>query len=340
MGTGISTACGSKRSVLIANSVRKLPTIPENVDSDADGDLDKVHRPGKLHTAESRDSGIGENDIPNGYLFQKSSGTGVFKGSSSESSPEKSGDHNSSRVSRPQSCRLGHRGHHGNGKNNKNTELSDSQIRRMVRSARGQPGVPMKSTDDLSDDTLSNASSPSPTRQNRPKSARRKNRTNNAQSSGNSPKIISDLDTSTDTDVSDTDMLSIPDETGAFTRGREDTPKRRGWVQNEDFTDLVLTSSITPRAGCSTDMYRIVSGTHSDYDLHLAKKASERSISSIILTPMDGSITPTNSECFDPSNDMYYTCGGVSVTYVSVLCTVILNIMELDLPIVCCVLVH
>ncbi|XP_052781977.1 uncharacterized protein LOC128218359 isoform X2 [Mya arenaria] len=332
MGSGISSVCTSKRSILIANSVRKLPTIHEDdVDSDIEIEQDLEINPssGKLHPAESRDSGIGENDIPHGYVFQKVNGSG------SDSSPEKNNNDvntdEKTRVSRPRSCRLGHRGQKGQRVLNKvgqGTDLSDSQIRKFVRSARDK-SYPAEIEDhshcDLSDDTLSlnSTSSASPDRRQsnrQPKSANNKRRSNkrNKSSTRGSTEIVNDLDTSTDTDgVSDTDMLSIPDETGPLSssrsnRAKDDTPHRRGWVRTEDFTDVMITTSVTPRVGGHADMYRIVSGTYSDVDVNLAKKASERSISSIILTSVDGNTTPTNSECFDvPPNEMYYNhCEG------------------------------
>jgi hypothetical protein len=334
MGSGVSTVCGSKRSVLIANSVRKLPTIHED-DSDSDieveTELEIKPTSGKLHQAESRDSGIGENDIPNGVLFQRQNVSSILR-NSSDSSPEKTREkennkqnEEASRVSRPHSCRLGNRGHRGQSRNAENlrkAELSDSQIRRMVRSAKGDSLVSNNDNTrgDISDDTLSlnSVSSISPDRRTntRPKSARRrlnKRNRNNKNEGNTSTRVISDLDSSTDTEVSDTDMLSIPDETGAFNRSKDNTPRRKGWVRNEDFTDVMISSSVTPRIGGPSGMYRIVSGTYSDMDVNLAKKASERSISSIILTPMDGMNTPTNSECFDAPHDLCYHCEGVSV---------------------------
>lgn len=336
MGSGVSTVCGSKRSVLIANSVRKLPTIHEDdIDSDIDveTELEIKAKSGKLHQAESRDSGIGENDIPNGFLFQRQNASSYLR-NSSDSSPEKTREkennrqnEESSRVSRPHSCRLGNRGHRGKtitAESARKTELSESQIRRLVRSAKGDPLVSNKDTrGDLSDDTLSlnSVSSVSPDRwtNTRPKSARRrlnKRNRNNKNEGKTSTRIISDLDSSTDTEISDTDMLSIPDETGAFNRSKDNTPRRKGWVRNDDFTDVMISSSVTPRIGGPSGMYRIVSGTYSDMDVNLAKKASERSISSIILTPMDGMNTPTNSDCFDAPPDLCYHCEGVSVLYV------------------------
>ncbi|XP_052781978.1 uncharacterized protein LOC128218359 isoform X3 [Mya arenaria] len=277
MGSGISSVCTSKRSILIANSVRKLPTIHEDdVDSDIEIEQDLEINPssGKLHPAESRDSGIGENDIPHGYVFQKVNGSG------SDSSPEKNNNDvntdEKTRVSRPRSCRLGHRGQKGQRVLNKvgqGTDLSDSQIRKFVRSARDK-SYPAEIEDhshcDLSDDTLSlnSTSSASPDRRQsnrQPKSANNKRRSNkrNKSSTRGSTEIVNDLDTSTDTDgVSDTDMLSIPDETGPLSssrsnRAKDDTPHRRGWVRTEDFTDVMITTSVTPRVGGHADMYRI-----------------------------------------------------------------------------------
>ncbi|KAL4226885.1 hypothetical protein ACF0H5_014863 [Mactra antiquata] len=328
MGTGISTVCGSKRSVLIANSVRKLPTIRED-DSDVDVDNELEIKPtsGKLHQAESRDSGIGENDIPGGFLFQRYNVSNTLK-NSSESNNEKvkekeknEQNDETTRASRPHSCRLGHRGHKGGRSEEKSKKLSDSQISRLVRSVKPDKSRTKgdNNLDELSDDTLSlnSVSSVSPDRQvinSRPKSARKRvNRKNKNKKNDErlSAKLISDLDTSTDTETSDTDMLSIPDETGAFNRSKDESSRsRRGWVKNENFTDVTLTSSVVPRAGDGhTDMYRIVSGSYADMDINLAKKASERSISSIILTPMDGMITPTNSECCD-APDLCNNCEG------------------------------
>jgi len=340
MGSGISSVCTSKRSVLIANSVRKLPTIREDdVDSDIDVEQDYEINPssGKLHPAESRDSGIGENDVPHG-VFQKLNGSGFLK-TSSDSSPEKNNndsntdDEPNSRVLRPRSCRLGHRGQNGHerrAQNQNGTDLSDSKIRQFVRSARnpsGQAEITDHSLCDLSDDTLSlnSTSSVSPDRRQsnrRPKSASARNRSNKRSkwSARQDTDVVNDLETSTDTDgLSDTDMLSIPDETGPFSvksKGDE-APQRRGWVRTDDFTDVMITTSMTPRVGGPSDMYRIVSGSYADVDVNLAKKASERSISSIILTPMDGSVTPTNHDWFDvPPNEMYHnTIEGVSVPY-------------------------
>lgn len=333
MGTGISTLCVSKRSVLIANNVRTLPTIRENdVDSDIDvgADLEINPSTGKLHAAESRDSGIGENDVPHGYMQHRPNGSGFLR-SSSDSSPEKNNntknddDESRSRSTRPHSCRLGHRGHRGRSNTHKQTaktELTESQIQRLVTSSRNKRNagdlvtansVSRDSIGELSDDTLSlnSVSSVSPDgRANvRPKSARRRHGRRHGR---NTARTVDNLDSSTDTEISDTDMLSIPDETGPFGRSKAEA-QRRGWVRTEDFTDVMISTSVTPRVGGPTDMYRIVSGTYSDFDVNLAKKASERSISSIILTPMDGHSTPTNSECFHAQNDLCNHCEGVSV---------------------------
>lgn len=322
----MSALCGSKRSVLVINSVRKLPPIPENeADSEIETEVEIHPSSGKLHAAESRDSGIGENDIPN--YFHRVNGSGFLRSSSNDSSPEKKKEKEnedeemtSARPSRPHSCRLGHRGHPSSAKRTRKTEVSESQIRRMVHSGRRQSSNNVKSFDldgsndkvlDFSDnDTLSNNSSSSPIRDARPKSAKRRHRRNaRARETKNSARKIRDLDTSTESDISDTDMLSIPDETGSFHRGKN-VDQRRGWVGIEDFTDIMVTSSRTPRT--PGDFYRIVSGSFADADLNLAKKASERSISSVILTPMDGSCTLTNSECFDAPNDFLYHDEGVS----------------------------
>lgn len=331
MGTGISTVCGSKRSVLITDSVRKLPTIRENdADSDIDVGADLEIKPssGKLHAAESRDSGIGENDVPNGYLVQRQNGSGFLR-HSSDSSPEKNNnkvdsDEGGKRAFRPHSCRLGHRGHRDKGSANKplrQNELSDSQIQRLVTSARNQKNKndvsSSNSMGELSDDTLSlnSVSSVSPDRRtnSRPKSARRRT----CRRGRNTARTLDNPDSSTDTEISDTDMLSIPDETGPFSKNKNDTPQRRGWVRTEDFTDVMISTSVTPRVGGTSDMYRIVSGSYTDIDVNLAKKASERSISSIILTPMDGKSTPSNSECFDAQSDFSEHCEGVSVSCIA-----------------------
>ena len=331
MGSGVSALCGNKRSVLIINSVRKLPPIPESeADSDIEPEIEIQPRSGKLHAAESRDSGIGENDIPN--YIQRINGSGFLRNSSNESSPEKkkekeiggAGDAEmtSSRPSRPHSCRLGHRGHPGSAKRTRRTEVSESQIRRMVQSGKRQSNnVQSFNLNDSSDktldfsdnDTLSNHSSSSPARDQRPKSAKRRHRRNaRTRDSRNSARNIRDLDTSTESDISDTDMLSIPDETGSFHRGKNNGDQRRGWVGTEDFTDIMVTSSRTPRT--PGDFYKIVSGSFSDADLNLAKTASERSISGVILTPVDGSCTSTNLECFDAPNDCLFHNEGVSVS--------------------------
>ncbi|XP_052285581.1 uncharacterized protein LOC127881606 isoform X4 [Dreissena polymorpha] len=355
MGSGISTLCTGKRSVFIANSVRKLPTIREDdVDSDFDVEHDLEINPtaGKLHPAESRDSGIGENDVPNGYFIQRHNSSGFLK-TSPDSSPETNNNDNDTdeehhvRVSRPHSCRLGHRGHRGQSANSKNVhraELSESQIRNLVRSARNQTSrgahIIENTAFDLSDDNLSinSASSMSPDRrqtQGRPKSSRRRSKGRKKRTSG----AVDDIDSSTDTDgVSDTDMLSIPDETAPFSsrgEGAVVTPQRRGWVRNDDFTDVMITTSVTPRVGTSTDTYRVVSGTFSDVDVNLAKKASERSISSIILTPLEGTCTPTNSECFDvsgsPTELCYNHCEGNLEDLVSSLVSAIERLWSRDL---------
>lgn len=338
MGSGISSVCGSKRSVLVVNSVRKLPPIPENeTDSEIEAEVEINPSSGKLHAAESRDSGIGENDIPN--YFIRPNGSGFLRSSSNESSPEKKKENDkgneettSARPSRPHSCRLGHRGHPSSAKRTRKTEVSESQIRRMVQSGKRQTTDVQSLELDYSNDklilssdndTLSNNSSSSPVRDARPKSAKRRHRRNaRSRETKTSTRSIKDLDTSTDTDISDTDMLSIPDETNSFRGGKENGDRRRGWVGNEDFTNIMVTSSRTPRM--PGEFYRIVSGSFADADLNLAKKASERSISSVILTPMDGSCTRTNSECFDAPNDFLYHNEGVSVSYIFVTPSVVL----------------
>ena len=330
MGSGISTVCGSKRSVLIVNSVRKLPPIPENeADSEFETEIEIQPRSGKLHAAESRDSGIGENEVTN--YFTRTNGSGFLQSSSNESSPEKKIENEaeedemtSARPSRPHSCRLGHRGHPSSAKRTRKTEVSEHQIRRMVKSGKTNSTIVQpfdiensndKTLDSSDNDTLSCNSSSSPARDARPKSARRRHRRNaRSRETKTNARNIKDLDTSTDTDISDSDMLSIPDETWSVLRGKDGDDRRRGWVGNEDFTDIMVTSSRTPRS--PGDFYRIVSGSFADADVNLAKKASERSISGVILTPMDGVCTHTNSECFDAPNDFLYHSEGVSFIYI------------------------
>ncbi|KAK3579092.1 hypothetical protein CHS0354_029951 [Potamilus streckersoni] len=278
MGAGISTysLCGSDRSVLIPSTARKLPPIPEN-DMEYNIEMETEIKPssGKLHPADSRDSGIGENDIPSGLLLKRNGKHNDFSNGNNKVYDGQrdvvSDDDLSARPSRPRSCRLGHRGasHRSRVKHahqQKAGNLPDSQIRRIIQHTNVESVVctdenfnEKRNDLDSSDneDTLSNKSS-SPQRDARPKSARRKLYKRSTGHDGvSSARTISDLDSSTDTDISDTDMLSIPDETGNFQKGNTGTPRRRGWVRTDDFTEVTLSTSFTPRSGSSTDFYRI-----------------------------------------------------------------------------------
>ena len=144
----------------------------------------------------------------------------------------------------------------------------------------------------------------------RVESARRGNKRKSAKSCKSdgkrSSRTITDLNSSSENDdLSDSEVWTIPDETDTLSPGSKGNGNRKGWVTEENAPTRESSGSTTPtstRSGQTLDYYRIVSDSYYRYDANLAKKASERSISSILLMPADGFQSPTNSvDLFDTS---------------------------------------
>ncbi|XP_052677210.1 uncharacterized protein LOC128158427 isoform X3 [Crassostrea angulata] len=308
MGTGFSVVCSSKRSVIISNSIRAVRKDP-----DVEADDTPVRIPSKLHACESRDSGIVENEIPHYLSFSRPDVN--IEDEIFEDDVQNDSDNSDDTVyrleqlenkpSRPHSCRLGNRGNTAKNRKNKDSLVQEEKLVRILRQSKSS------NQDRLTDDEQDDLDREDSFYQGfRVESARRGNKRKSAKSCKSdgkrSSRTITDLNSSSDNDdVSDSEVWTIPDETDTLSPGSKGQGNRKGWVMEEGATTRESSGSTTPtstRSGQTIDYYKIVSESYERYDANLAKKASERSISSILLMPVDGFHTPTNSvELLDTS---------------------------------------
>lgn len=308
MGTGFSVVCSSKRSVIISNSIRAVRKDP-----DVEADDTPVRIPSKLHACESRDSGIVENEIPHYLSFSRPDVN--IEDEIFEDDDQNESDNSDDTVyrleqlenkpSRPHSCRLGNRGNTAKNRKNKDSLVQEEKLVRILRQSKSS------NQDRLTDDEQDDLDREDSFYQGfRVESARRGNKRKSAKSyksdGKRSSRTITDLNSSSDNDdVSDSEVWTIPDETDTLSPGSKGQGNRKGWVMEEGATTRESSGSTTPtstRSGQTIDYYKIVSESYERYDANLAKKASERSISSILLMPVDGFHTPTNSvELLDTS---------------------------------------
>ncbi|XP_061178735.1 uncharacterized protein LOC133187396 isoform X1 [Saccostrea echinata] len=309
MGTGFSAVCSSKRSVIISNSIKAVRQDP-----DVDSDDTPVRIPTKLHACESRDSGIVENEISH-YLSYSRPDVNIEDEIFEDDHQSDSDNSNNSddtvyrleqlenKPLRPHSCRLGNRGNTAKNRKNDDSYVEEDKLVRLLRQS--------KSSNPHADDDVSDLDREDSFYQGfRVESARRGNKRKSAKSCKSdgkrSSKTITDLNSSSDNeDWSDSEFWTIPDETDTLSPGSKGSVNRKGWVMEEDAITHESSGSTTPtstRSGQTIDYYKIVSESYQRYDANLAKKASERSISSILLMPVDGFQTPTNSvDLFDTS---------------------------------------
>lgn len=308
MGTGFSVVCSSKRSVIISNSIQAVRKDP-----DVEADDTPVRIPSKLHACESRDSGIVENEIPHYLSFSRPDVN--IEDEIFEDDVQNDSDNSDDTVyrleqlenkpSRPHSCRLGNRGNTAKNRKNKDSLVQEEKLVRILRQSKSS------NQDRLTDDEQDDLDREDSFYQGfRVESARRGNKRKSAKSCKSdgkrSSRTITDLNSSSDNDdVSDSEVWTIPDETDTLSPGSKGQGNRKGWVMEEGATTRESSGSTTPtstRSGQTIDYYKIVSESYERYDANLAKKASERSISSILLMPVDGFHTPTNSvELLDTS---------------------------------------
>lgn len=319
--------CSSNRSVVIANSVRKikdrgsLPSIR--------GELEPLTPsvPGKLRPCISRDSGIVENEIPHGHNTDFSRGDYDLNSpgdadASSESDDEiVFTDKGSVSKLRPHSCRLGVRRRK---QPVEDTNLvPEDRLVRMLRATRSldtegdfDENIPSSRMDDgynLNEDDrfYDKYNNNSVQFNNNSYKRRSSSRLRSGKSvSRRSTTTGSDVDSYSDSETySDSDFWTIPDETGMSDQNQKvEERNRKGWVNRDDGNSYETVSSSgsmtpTPRSSQTLDYYRIVSDSYKRYGANLHKKASERSISSIILMPIDDTYQSTNMEWYhEPSN--------------------------------------
>jgi len=333
MGTGFSSVCSSKRSVVIANSLQ--PVKRENsVHSVKDHIEPYKIVPRKLHPCISRDSGIVENEIPHGHLgylrpdsetnnepFIPDNPDDNFDSTDSELSDTE--ERGSFKIDRPHSCRLGNRGN-SRKMGNKSSIVAEDRLVQYLRSTRSEcngdisglledHGVSdrsLKREDSFFGDSDPDDNDILPSQRER-KRGKGAARLNSCKSTGrvNSVHTVSEVGSLSDSDGSDSDFWTIPDETDLPKQKSSGSRKKRGWVgQDEEFdrkSNSETSRSVTPtqRSSRSVDYYRIVSDSYRRYGANIDKKASERSISSIILMPFDDHMnTPTNTAWYEPSN--------------------------------------
>ena len=301
MGTGFSVVCSSKRSVIISNSIRAVRRDP-----DVESDDTPIRTPSKLHACESRDSGIVENEIPHYLSFSRPDVNiedEIFEDDNHTESDNSDDtvyrlDQLENKPSRPHSCRLGNRGNTAKNRKNQDSLVKEERLVRLLRQSKSSNAETHADDDpdelDREDSFYQGFRVESARRGNKRKSAK------SCKSDGKrSSRTITDLNSSSENDdLSDSEVWTIPDETDTLSPGSKGNGNRKGWVTEENAPTRESSGSTTPtstRSGQTIDYYRIVSDSYHRYDANLAKKASERSISSILLMPADGFQSPTNS---------------------------------------------
>lgn len=302
MGTSFSVLCNTKRSVVISASVHD---IKEDVNDNI------ISSPRKLHQCESRDSGIVENEIPHGLPgFSR-----VDTDSENNIIEDEYGDDESSgddvipsevaKVSRPHSCRLGNRS--ASHKKRDDIVLAEDKLVQLIRTGKtGQSSSDENQQDIVREDSFYGDSNQNIVNNN--SNGKRSNRKTKVSRFKNGKDVggattIGDLNSSSG-ESSDGEMWIIPDETNDKSRR---SSQRKGWVSQDDVLDE---ETLTSRS--DMDYYRIVSDSYNRYDANIMKKASEMSISSILLMPSDGFCSPTNTDMDEPINSLPFHLQRVS----------------------------
>ncbi|XP_033744867.1 uncharacterized protein LOC117330567 isoform X1 [Pecten maximus] len=333
MGSGFSSVCSSNRSVVISNSVRKVRdrgSVP-SIRAAPDHHLPRV--PGKLRPCISKDSGIVENEIPHGQStdFSRSDSDLNIREDADESNDSDEtvySEKDSVHTSRPHSCRLGDRRKSQKIKESGDSLVAEDRLVQYLRASRSLgtegdfdenfPSSRVGDDDDDDDgDEDSFYGSCNKNRKNYSRSSHKRKsssrlRSGRSVSKRSSTTTGSYVDSDSDSEnYSDSDFWTIPDETGMPSK-KSDDRNRKGWVTHEDrksYDNYSSSGSMTPTPRSSQsqtlDYYRIVSDSYKRYGANLHKKASERSISSIILMPIADLRTPTNMEWYnEPSNSL------------------------------------
>ncbi|XP_052086398.1 uncharacterized protein LOC127723675 isoform X2 [Mytilus californianus] len=297
MGTSFSVLCNNKRSVVVVSaSVQniKQEDVNDNI----------ITSPRKLHPCESRDSGI-ENEIPHGLPgFSSVDGENNIIDEDADGDDESSDDDilpcEITKVSRPHSCRLGTRS--SSRKKPDDIVLAEDKLVKILRNGKtgnnssDENEQDIEREDSFYGDTKQNIKSELKFQDKRTKVSRLKSGKDT-----NGATVIGDLNSSSG-ESSDGEMWVIPDET--IDQSRKSS-QRKGWVSQDDaLGDESESITLTSRSQNGLDYYRIVSDSYQRYDAHIMKKASEMSISSILLMPSDGLISPTNTELDEPINSL------------------------------------
>lgn len=305
MGTSFSVLCNNKRSVVVVSaSVQniKQEDVNDNI----------ITSPRKLHPCESRDSGI-ENEIPHGLPgFSSVDGENNIIDEDADGDDESSDDDilpcEITKVSRPHSCRLGTRS--SSRKKPDDIVLAEDKLVKILRNGKtgnnssDENEQDIEREDSFYGDTKQNIKSELKFQDKRTKVSRLKSGKDT-----NGATVIGDLNSSSG-ESSDGEMWVIPDET--IDQSRKSS-QRKGWVSQDDaLGDESESITLTSRSQNGLDYYRIVSDSYQRYDAHIMKKASEMSISSILLMPSDGLISPTNTELDEPINSLPFHLQRVS----------------------------
>ncbi|CAC5419433.1 unnamed protein product [Mytilus coruscus] len=298
MGTSFSVLCNNKRSVVVVSaSVQniKQEDVNDNI----------ITSPRKLHPCESRDSGIVENEIPHGLPgFSSVDGENNIIDEDADGDDESSDDDilpcEITKVSRPHSCRLGTRS--SSRKKPDDIVLAEDKLVKILRNGKTRNNSSDENEQDIEredsfyGDTKQNIKSQLKFQDKRTKVSRL-----TSGKDTNGATVIGDLNSSSG-ESSDGEMWVIPDET--IDQSRKSS-QRKGWVSQDDaLGDESESPTLTSRSQNGLDYYRIVSDSYQRYDAHIMKKASEMSISSILLMPSDGLISPTNTELDEPINSL------------------------------------
>lgn len=296
MGTGFSVLCNTKRSVVVISA-----SVHDVKQEDVNDNI--ILPPRKLHPCESRDSGIVENEIPHGLPgFNRVDTDSEYNiideddGGDEDSSDDDFLPSEVTKVLRPHSCRLGNRS--SSNKKSKDVALTEDKLVKMIRTGKNGANSLEESEQDLDreDSFYGDSNGNNVNQRNKQtKASRLKSAKDKSE-----PTVIGDLNSSSE-EASDGETWVIPDETTGQSRK---SSQRKGWVSQDDVLGDETEASLTSRSASGMDYYRIVSDSYRRYDANLMKKASEMSISSILLMPADGLCSPTNTDLDEPINSL------------------------------------
>ncbi|XP_021371016.1 uncharacterized protein LOC110461716 isoform X2 [Mizuhopecten yessoensis] len=282
MGSGFSSACSSNRSVVIANSVRKVRDRGSEPSLRAVPDQHLPSVPGKLRPCISRDSGIVENEIPHGQSTDcsRSNSDRNIRDDGEESNDSNEtvySDQNTVHKSRPHSCRLGDRRKTHKLKESGDSFVAEDRLVRYLRATRslGTEGdfdenVPSSrmGDDEIEDDDDSFYGDCNHNRKQYSRNSHKRKSSSRLRSdrsvSKRSTATGSDEDSDSDSEnYSDSDFWTIPDETG-MPINKSDDRNRKGWVTHDDrksYDNYSSSGSMTPTPRSSQsqtlDYYRI-----------------------------------------------------------------------------------